>query len=136
MARRLYPHHRHINFDTALYEALNQVARWRRCSLAAFVRDSVEVAARADYQQRGVPFPVDHEEPLPGQLELVPTGPVGDPGVPFTPPYQPDDAQSARLVDSPEGVQAVRGFLSLGHGTVPLSSRADTISASEGQANE
>lgn len=114
MARTLFPHHRHINFDGPTYRALNQAAAWRRCSLAAFVRDAVEVAARADYLARGVTFPIDHEEALPGQIPLwappVQQPPAGAPIVPIeaapTPPSQ--------HMMSPEGADAVRSFLAGG----------------------
>jgi hypothetical protein len=113
MARRLYPHHRHINFDRALYTALNQMAEWQHCSLAAWVRASLEVAARAEYRRRGVAFPGDYVEPLAGQVELFqPTGPVGPTGPTWAGVVGPTGPPSQGILD-PEAADAVRSFTAL-----------------------
>jgi hypothetical protein len=118
MARTLFPHHRHINFDPALYTALNQVAQWRRCSLAAYVRDAVEVMARAEYANRGVAFPPDYIEVIPGQTSMFPpVPPAVETPVPFQPEGPMEPAPSQGIL-GPEGKAAVRSFLSLGHGIV------------------
>lgn len=116
MARTLFPHHRHINFDPGLYRALAQVALWRRCSQAAYVRDAVEVIARGEYATRGVAFPPDFVEVVPGQASMFP--PAVSPGDPLViegcevPGHRPP----TQAITDPEGKAAVRSFLSLGRG--------------------
>jgi hypothetical protein len=113
MARTLYPHHRHINFDRALYTALNQTAQWRGCSLAALVRESVLKAVRYEYAMRGVAFPGDYVEPLAGQVELFqPTGPVGDAGPTWAEVGASYGPPSQGILD-PEAADAVRSFAAL-----------------------
>jgi hypothetical protein len=114
MARTLFPHHRHINFDDSLYAALTQAALWRRVSLAAYVRGAVEVATRAEYLVRGVKFPPDHVEVLPGQAALPGLGLPDDLSGPVEVGTGPIPVPGPQRIADPDDVAAVRGFMDLG----------------------
>lgn len=135
MARTLYPHHRHINFDAPLYQALAQAALWRRCSLAAFVRYAADQAARADYAARGVSFPREGEAPLPGQATLPFAAPPEPRVSPDDPPEMPSRARPSQGILDPEGVAAVKGFLAAGRSSAAGPTHADRARTREGRTD-
>lgn len=136
MARTLFPHHRHINFDAALYAALNQAALWRRVSLSAYVRDAVEIATRAEYAQHHLQFPVDYVAVLPGQETLFPPFPPTVPSDPGNAGHVPPPGPTAQRVTDPEDQAALRGFLAIGRHIGPLRTLTDAIAAAKEEASE